>query len=226
MRPPIHRPPPSRPSCAAGYERASDEHVDGERWLLYRLAQLRRLDVAGDLAPHAVARRSAAAVHDYLAALYLHDLPVGAAASWPPPSGPLCAIDLDGVLECDRLGFSPTSPTGMLGLRALIAHGYRPVLATGRSAPEVRDRCRAFGLAGGVAEYGAAVYSEGQVTDLRPVGADTLLGQIRKELSDRPGVAVDPDYRYAVRARFGSGPLPGLGGEIVTRRRGCADRPR
>jgi hydroxymethylpyrimidine pyrophosphatase-like HAD family hydrolase len=182
------------------YERMSGERVDGERWLLYRLAQLRRSGRAGDLARHEVLRLSSAAVHDYLAALYLRDL--------PPASGPLCAIDLDGVLECDRLGFPATSPTGMAALRALVAHGYRPVLATGRSVPEVRDRCLAFGLAGGVAEYGAALWAGGEPADLRPLETGALLGQIRKDLSGRPGVDVDPDYRYAVRARSGSGPLP------------------
>jgi hydroxymethylpyrimidine pyrophosphatase-like HAD family hydrolase len=182
------------------YERISGERIDGERWLLYRLAQLRRFGAAGDLIGYEVRRLSAAAVHDYLSGLYLRDL--------PPASGSLCAIDLDGVLECGRLGFPATSPTGMLALRALIAHGYRPVLATGRSVPEVRDRCRAFGLAGGVAEYGAAVYSEGEAADLRPLGAAALLDQIRKELSGHVSVEVDPSYRFAVRARTGSGPLP------------------
>jgi len=182
------------------YERMSGERVDGERWLLYRLAQLWRSGRAGDLGRHDVRRLSAAAVHDYLADLYLRNL--------PPASGPLCAIDLDGVLECDQLGFPATSPTGVLALRALIAHGYRPVLATGRSVPEVRDRCLAFGMAGGVAEYGAALWTGGEPADLRPLEAAALLGQIRKDLSGRPGVEVDPDYRYAVRARSGSGPLP------------------
>ena len=182
------------------YEQLSGEQVDGERWLLYRLAELWRLGQAGDLARSAVLRRSTAAVHDYLAALYLRDL--------PPATGPLCAIDLDGVLECDQLGFSATSPTGALALRALIAHGYRPVLATGRSVPEVRDRCLAFGLAGGVAEYGSAIYCGGEPVDLRPPQSAALLDLIRKELSGCSGVEVDPDYRYAVRARSDSGPLP------------------
>ncbi len=178
----------------------SGEQIDGERWLLYRLAELWRLGQAGDLARSAVLRRSTAAVHDYLAALFLRHL--------PPATGPLCAIDLDGVLECDQLGFSATSPTGALALRALIAHGYRPVLATGRSVPEVRDRCLAFGLAGGVAEYGSAIYCGGEPVDLRPPQSAALLDLIRKELSGRSGVEVDPDYRYAVRARSDSGPLP------------------
>jgi hypothetical protein len=181
------------------YQHMSGQQVDGERWLLYRLAQLWRLGQAGDVARPDVLRRSTAAVHDYLAALYLRDLPAA--------TGPLCAIDIDGVLECDQLGFSATSPTGMLALRALIAHGYRPVLATGRSVPEVRDRCLAFGLAGGVAEYGTAIYCGGEPTDLRPPESGALLDRIRKELSGRPGVRVDLDYHYAVRARSGSGPL-------------------
>jgi hypothetical protein len=182
------------------YQRVSGDQVDGERWLLYRLAQLWRLGRAGDLGRLDVKRRSAAAVHDYLAELYLRDL--------PPATGPLCAIDLDGVLECHALGFPATSPTGMLALRALVAHGYRPVLATGRSVPDVRDRCLAFGLAGGVAEYGAALYYDGESVDLRSPESRVLLDRVRDQLSRPAAVVVDPQYRYAVRARCGNGPLP------------------
>ncbi len=182
------------------YRQISGDQVDGERWLMYRLAELRRLAKADDLGPFDVQQRSAAAVHDYLAELYLRDLSPGA--------GPLCAIDLDGVLECDQLGFPATSPTGILALRALIAHGYRPVLVTGRSMPEVRDRCRAFGLAGGISEYGAALYHDGESVDLRPSASSVLLDQIRRQLSGHADITLDPRYRYAVRARQGNGPLP------------------
>ena len=181
------------------YERMSGRQIDGERWLLYRLAQLWRLGSANDLDRGHVRQRSESAVHDYLAALYLRDL--------PPATGPLCAIDLDGVLECDRLGYPATSPTGMLAIRALIAHGYQPALATGRSLPDVRDRCVAFGLAGGVAEYGTAIYHNGELIDLRPPATRALLDRIRHELSGHPGVQVDLRHRYAVRARTNAGPL-------------------
>jgi hydroxymethylpyrimidine pyrophosphatase-like HAD family hydrolase len=202
------------------YRQISGDQVDGERWLMYRLAQLWRFGQAGDLGASDVKQRSAAAVHDYLAELYLRDL--------RPGSGPLCAIDLDGVLECDQLGFPATSPTGMLALRTLIAHGYRPVLVTGRSMPEVRDRCRVFGLAGGVSEYGAALYYDGESVDLRPSAGTALLDQIRRQLSCHADVALDPQYRYAVRARAGTGPLPtevvaeiqALGGAAVQMHRG------
>ena len=182
------------------YQQVSGDRADGERWLMYRLAELWRLGKAGDLDTFDVQQRSAAAVHDYLAELYLRDL--------LPGTGPLCAIDLDGVLECGELGFPATSPTGMLALRTLIAHGYRPVLVTGRSMPEVRDRCQAFGLAGGVSEYGAALYHDGDTVDLRPSASSVLLDQIRRQLSGHADITMDPRYRYAVRARRGNGPLP------------------
>lgn len=192
----------------ADYQRATGTVVDGERWLLYRLAQLWRLGKAGDLAPGQVRQRSAAAVAEYLAGEYLGGL--------PPASGPLCAIDLDGVLECDRLGYPVTSPTGVLALRALIAHGYRPVIASGRSLPDVAERCTTFGLAGGVAEYGAAIWVDGEPADLRPRAAQALLDRARRELAAQPGVAVDPRYRYSIRVRAeGGGPLPaGLARDI------------
>jgi hydroxymethylpyrimidine pyrophosphatase-like HAD family hydrolase len=184
----------------AAYHHASGQPVDSERWLLYRLAQLWRMRYAGDLDSYQVRLRSAAAIHDYLAGQYLSGLRAAA--------GPLCAIDLDGVLECDRLGYPATSPTGALALRALIAHGYRPVLATGRSVPDVRDRCTVFGLAGGVAEYGCAIVHDGEVIDLRPPRARELIGQIRTELAGYPGVRVDPRYVCTVRAASAGGPLP------------------
>lgn len=182
------------------YQELTGETADPERWLLYRLAQLWRLGRAGDIEPHQVRQQSAAAVHDYLASCYLGGL--------SPATGPLCALDLDGVLECDRLGYPAASPTGMMALRALIAHGYRPVLVSGRSLPDIRDRCRAFGLAGGVAEYGAVTLCGEAVADMRPAHLRRLLGEIRGELAACPGVEVDPRYQYAVRARAGGGPVP------------------
>ena len=183
------------------YQRTSGQLVDAERWLLYRLTHLWRLRRDGDVGPDQKGQRSAAAIHDYLAGLYLRGL--------APATGPLCAIDLDGVLECGPLGYPATSPSGVLALRALIAHGYRPVLATGRSLPEVRERCAVFGLAGGVAEYGSALVCDGEAVDLLPPDGRTLVEAIREELSGRPEVDLDPRYRYTVRARApGGGPLP------------------
>lgn len=76
----------------------------------------------------------------------------------PAPADGLCAFDLDGVLETRWHDFPAITPAGALALRALSRHGFRPVLATGRSLREVQSRCAAYRLAGGVAEYGAVIY--------------------------------------------------------------------
>lgn len=185
----------------AEHESRTGQPVDQERWLLYRLAQLWRLGRAGDLGSDAVARHSAAAVHDFLADSYLRGL--------APPAGPLCAIDLDGVLETDRLGYPCVTPTGMLALRALRTHGYGVVLATGRGLDDARDRCAAFGLVGAVAEYGAVVHScaDGSITDLRSSHEKALLDQVRQDLAAR-GAVLAPTHEYAVRARLHGRPLP------------------
>lgn len=183
------------------YEASTGERPDEERWLLYRLAQLWRLGRSGDLEPHAVGRHSAAAVHDFLAACYLQDLSA--------PTGPVCAVDLDGVLETDRLGYPCTTPVGMMAVRALVSHGYRVVLATGRGLDDARDRCQALRLSGAVVEYGAAVYlpEDGTTVDLRDRQEQALLDDVRSQLTRR-GVQVLPTHAYTVRARLDGGPLP------------------
>lgn len=185
----------------AAFHEASGELVDGERWLLYRLAQLWRAGKAGDIDASTVARRSADAVHDYLADCHLRDV--------PPSDGPLCAIDLDGVLESDRLGYPASGPTGTLALRALVTHGYRPVLATGRSLADARDRCAVFGLAGAVAEYGSVIHDQPRDTsiDLRTQSERDLIDRAGGALA-RQGLEVDPGHQHCVRVRLHGGRLP------------------
>jgi hydroxymethylpyrimidine pyrophosphatase-like HAD family hydrolase len=131
-----------------------------------------------------------------------------------PTTGPLCAIDIDGVLETGWLGYSSATPTGTAAVRRLMRHGCRPVLATGRSLGDVIDRCRAFGLAGGVAEYGAAIYDHatGRVVERLDAKEHADLERIRVRLESMPGIHVDSAYRRIVRASRLSGhsrkPLP------------------
>lgn len=183
------------------YEAWTGDRPDDERWLLYRLAQLWRLARSSDLEPHALGRYSAAAVHDFLAACYLGGL--------ADPTGPLCAVDLDGVLETDRLGYPCATPLGMMALRALTAHGYRVVLATGRGIDDARDRCTAFRLPGAVVEYGTAVYlhDEGLTVDLRDADERALLDDVRRQLASH-GVLLLPTHSYTIRARLHGGPVP------------------
>ncbi|MFC5993656.1 HAD family hydrolase [Pseudonocardia hispaniensis] len=179
---------------------------DDDRFLLYELAHLEDR-LGGD--PR-VRRAASRAAQRYLATRY----PAGPVSV----GGPLCALDIDGVLESDALGFPITTPTAMTALRALQQHGYRPVPVTGRCLDEVRDRCVAYGLAGGVAEYGAVVYDHraGRVVELvEPAGLD-VLAVVRRRLRETPGVQVDDDFRYSVRAYRGSGGRPAaVPGELL-----------
>ena len=176
-------------------EDLSGEPIRPERWLLYQLVHLwsvRRCKA--DQTP-AVLRASARAMQRYFAETYFARVP-------EPTAGPLCAIDIDGVLECSPLGFPCLTPASAATLRALILHRYRPILATGRSLEEVRERCAAYRLAGGVAEYGAVIYNHasGAVRDLRSAGEREDLGKLRMALGAQTGTYLDGDHQYSIRA--------------------------
>jgi 3-deoxy-D-manno-octulosonate 8-phosphate phosphatase KdsC-like HAD superfamily phosphatase len=111
-------------------------------------------------------------------------------------------LDLDGVLETETLGFCSTSPAGALALRALIAHGHRPVLVSGRSVSEVAERCRAYGLDGGVAEYGAVTIGRRGADPISLLDSAELDGleRARDALTATTGVEVGPDHRFSIRA--------------------------
>jgi phosphoserine phosphatase len=171
--------------------------IDPERWLLYRLVHVaeRQRD---DPVQHAdVERAFAREMQSYYAETFFSDLAADA-----EPTGPMCAIDVDWVLETPGLGFPSITPTGAGALRALRRHGYRVVLASGRSLDEVRERCRAYRLAGGVAEYGAAVYDHRTncVHDLLTAEDRRQLAIVRATVAAIPGVVVDDEYRRSVRA--------------------------
>jgi hydroxymethylpyrimidine pyrophosphatase-like HAD family hydrolase len=190
----------------ATYRHHTGVTIEPERWLLYRLTHLRRLRRAGEMEPHHAADRSADAVHDYLSTIFA----AGESEEDGGDNGKICAIDLDGVLETDPLGFPCVTPSGALALRALSAHGFRPILATGRSLPDTVARCRRFGLAGAVAEYGAVLYdhSTGHHTDMRDGAARATMEQVRLALARHGDIEVDERHHYIVRTRSGSGPMP------------------
>ena len=171
------------------------EEIEPERWLLYELAHLWGV-VRGDPAREAEARQaSARAAARYFADAFLADLN-------PSGAGPLCALDIDGVLETDQLGFPTLTRASATALRALLAHGYRPVLVTGRGIAEVRDRCHAYGLEAGVAEYGSAMCLEGgrRTMGLVDQASAAALARLRAALSVRDGVRLDPAFAHALRA--------------------------
>jgi hydroxymethylpyrimidine pyrophosphatase-like HAD family hydrolase len=191
------------------YEAGSGNHFGDERWLLYRLAHhvdaYRSLlqDVAAD--PRSaddtfarllsLERTMASTYRRYVADLFLSDLE-------PQGSGPFCAIDIDGVLETRWLSFPALAPAGARALRTLNRHGYRVILVTGRSLPEVRERCAAYRLTGGVAEYGAALHDQlsGNESSLVAEPDRAALAALEKALREQPAVYVDQGYRHSVRA--------------------------
>jgi hydroxymethylpyrimidine pyrophosphatase-like HAD family hydrolase len=206
------------------YESLSGEAVERERWFLYQALQNRREldgllrlgDVLVDQDQNArrllaTERALAAAEQRYIGDVFLRDLA-------PPRDGPLCALDIDWVLETRWLDFPVVTPNGALALRALTRHGFRPVLATGRALPELRMRVRAYRLAGGVAEYGAVVYDDAGGRSLSQLSPEeeAELERLRKALRRTPGVYVDDAHRHSVRAiRLVDGRRRGLADETI-----------
>jgi hypothetical protein len=195
------------------YERTTGRPVPDTRWLLYELVHHEQVDLKllrAALAAHEggtpVAEELARscieldytlsrACQDYFHRRFFADVEI-------PRSGPLCAIDVDWVLETRWRSFPATSPSGALALRALARHGYRAVLATGRSLEEVRERCRAYRLAGGVAEYGGVVYTsaDDHASVLLDSEETVMLEELRGALSQLPGVHVNPFHSSSIRA--------------------------
>jgi len=235
------------------YRRLTGEEVSEERWFLHGLLHLaerrdlhvsthaaylrdlRRKDGSSDaVAPSRYAlvgaltegERAMSRAHErYFGDVFLGDLE-------PPARGPICAVDIDGVLETGGLSYPAITPAGALALRALARHGYRAVLATGRSLDEVRERCAAYRLAGGVAEYGAVMHDHrsGRTEVLLDTGQRADLDRVRAELMRLPGVVVEPRYRHGVRAWRLDGVRrrclePGQV-ELALRRAGVEDRVR
>jgi hypothetical protein len=193
------------------WTRLTDESISEERWLLYQLIHLQEERALEGDTPE-LSRRLDRRMQRYLARAIFDGVPV-------PRSGALCAIDIDGVLETGRLGFSATSPAGANALRALTLHGYRPVIVTGRCLEDVRDRCLHYHLAGGVAEYGAIVYDHltGHVRCLLDASETSQLGLLRDALVSIPGVLVDEACTGIVRAfRIDSGRARALEGETIS----------
>jgi hydroxymethylpyrimidine pyrophosphatase-like HAD family hydrolase len=177
------------------YQNLLAEPIGEERWLLYQLVHLWDQQCAHDSERPEVRRALSRALQRYVAALFFQDVPA-------PSAGALCALDIDGVLETNPLGFPSMTPAAAITVRALTLHGYRPVLATGRSLDEVRERCAAYHLAGGVGEYGAVVYNHGtgRVRAVLSESDREALDRLRAVLGDIEGIRLDLDYRYSVRA--------------------------
>jgi hydroxymethylpyrimidine pyrophosphatase-like HAD family hydrolase/hypoxanthine phosphoribosyltransferase len=177
------------------YQELSGDQVNPERWLLYQWIHLWDQQRLMRRIPEETTAALTRIFQGYFRQVYFSDIE-------STPDGPICALDVDGVLETTPLGFPHLTPTSALALRAFILHGFRPVLSTGRSLGEVRDRCRAYGLAGGVAEYGAVLYDHEsrRVEELLSVADCRALDRLRNSLCEVRDVYIDKNFQYAVRA--------------------------
>jgi hydroxymethylpyrimidine pyrophosphatase-like HAD family hydrolase/hypoxanthine phosphoribosyltransferase len=115
--------------------------------------------------------------------------------------GPLFFMDLDGVFDAEILGFPHTTPSGLAALKHLQSNGYVVVLNTGRSLEHVRNYCSAYGLPGGIAEYGSAFLDAAhqQVIPLTDNETVEQLAHFREAILKMPGVFSDPGHQYSIR---------------------------
>lgn len=192
------------------WEAATGEAVDGARWFSHLFLQhgaaRRQMVRAASSVPGASSgwevleawsheQLAARALQHFLGWLY-------APARLSGAVGPLVAIDIDGVLETRWMGIPAAAPAGLRSLSALSAHGLSPVLATGRPLGEMRSRCLAYGLIGGVAEYGSCIWvTEGERAEsLVPPEGLAALQRLRAVLEAFPRVFVHPGSMSSLRA--------------------------
>ncbi len=127
---------------------------------------------------------------------------------------PLVVLDIDGVLDKHVFGFPSTTMAGIRAVSLLHRHGLTIALDTARSTTEVKAYCRAYGFAGGIAEYGAWAWDA--ITDRETVLIDyrdkEQLDELAAHLRRLPGVFLNEDYVYSLRAfmytKNGTVPLP------------------
>jgi hydroxymethylpyrimidine pyrophosphatase-like HAD family hydrolase len=123
-----------------------------------------------------------------------------------PPSAPdfctpLVVLDVDGVIDRRTFGFPCTTAAGIAALSALHRDGRSVVLNTARSGEEVREYCRAYSLAGGIAEHGTWLWNalSGEARVLIDDEALRQLDALRTYLRRLPGVFLDHRYKFSIR---------------------------
>jgi hydroxymethylpyrimidine pyrophosphatase-like HAD family hydrolase len=89
----------------------------------------------------------------------------------------------------------------MAALAALRRHGYSVVLNTGRPVAHLRQYCRSYGMAGGIAEYGCVFVDRiaGNERVLIDAESREQLARLRTRLKEERGVFLDLTYEVAIR---------------------------
>jgi len=139
----------------------------------------------------------------------------------------LCFLDLDGVLDWGLLGFPHTTRCGVDALKRFQRNRFSVVLNTARSLEHVREYCRAYRLPGGVAELGSVFWDAVRDWEVPLIDAEAAaqIESLREEIQNLPGVFIDPENRYSIRAyRFQGGymrPLQSAEVAAVLERAAC-----
>jgi hydroxymethylpyrimidine pyrophosphatase-like HAD family hydrolase/adenine/guanine phosphoribosyltransferase-like PRPP-binding protein len=127
---------------------------------------------------------------------------------------PLFVTDIDDVLDKNIFGFPATTADGVKGLSLLRSHQVCTMIDTARGLDEVRDYCRTFGFPGGIGEYGSVIWDDLQEKTAVLISDQALqqLDKVRAALHEIPGVFINPNYRFSIKAySFGktrTAPLP------------------
>ena len=189
----------------SAYAEGSGDRTVGARLLLYKLlygvvtmreaASQRPVDARQNDRYQAARRFLVHEMHRHCATRILE----APGAAW---SRRLFALDLDGVFDCDVLGFPHTTASGLTALALLQGHRYSVIPCTARSIADVRSFCRTYGLPGGLAEDGSVFYDavEDREWSLLDEVAAAQLARCRAVIRQLPEVFTDPAYKYAIRA--------------------------
>lgn len=120
----------------------------------------------------------------------------------PRWTSPLVVLDVDGVLDRMVFGFPSATAAGIKALSLFACHGFTVALNTARTLREVKEYCDAYGLAGGVAEYGAVAWDRATNNQVSLLTGESLqeLNEARQALRRIPGVFLNEEYQYSLRA--------------------------
>lgn len=127
---------------------------------------------------------------------------------------PIVVLDIDGVLDKPVFGVHSTTWAGIQAVSLLHNHGFTLAIDTARTIDEVKEYCRAYGCAGGVAEYGAWAWDAVTGNETVLVTSEDLeqLDELALQLREIPGVFLNDGYRYSLHAYTydanGTVPLP------------------
>jgi len=99
-------------------------------------------------------------------------------------------------------GFPSTTAAGIKAISLFHTHGFTVTVNTARSLQEVKQYCRAYGFAGGVAEYGAVVWDGVKDRTIALIGlrARQQLQRVQDALRQIPGVFLNDNYQHSLRA--------------------------